>query len=254
MYGAIIGDMAGSIYEYQQTKQIAPITIKKMIENNAFYSDDTILTIAIADAILHDRDYAKYLKKYIHKYQNYQPDFTPYFKTAFSPGIIAWAKGTKEGTSCGNGAMMRISPIGFLFDNEKEVIENAKLATIPSHNSKQAIDAAIKIALIIFYLRKGFSKEEIFKKLKLPICYKPFENFNTTCNETINNCLYTFYNANNFEDAIIKTIQMGGDCDTNACIVGAMAEAAYGINDELINKVDEKLPAEFKDVLRKVRK
>ena len=70
MYGAIIGDLAGSIYEYSQTKSIKPIEVDKIIEDNAFYSDDTILTIAIADAILNGKDYDKYLRYYIKKYQN----------------------------------------------------------------------------------------------------------------------------------------------------------------------------------------
>lgn len=83
MYGAIIGDLSGSIYEFDQTKSIKPINVNNIIENEAFYSDDTILTIAIADAILNDKDYEKYLRYYIKKYSSYKPDFSPYFKTPF---------------------------------------------------------------------------------------------------------------------------------------------------------------------------
>ena len=195
MYGAIIGDLAGSIYEFDQTKSIKNINIKDIIAENSFYSDDTILTIAIADAILNDRDYEKYLKYYVKKYSRYKPNFEPYFKTSFSPNLIKLANSNLIGNSIGNGAMMRISPIGYMFDKEEDVIENARLATIPSHNSKEAIDAATKIALIIFYLRLGLTKEEIFSKLQINLKYKPFEKFNTTCNETIDNCLYVFYNS-----------------------------------------------------------
>lgn len=88
MYGAIIGDLAGSIYEYNQLKQVKPIYMNKVIEKNAFYSDDTILTVAI----LHDQNYEKYLRKYIKNYSNYTPDFRPYFKTSFSPKMIKWSK------------------------------------------------------------------------------------------------------------------------------------------------------------------
>lgn len=253
MYGAIIGDLAGSIYEYQQTKKIQPIYVNNIIEKESFYSDDTILTIAILDAILHNRDYESYLKAYILKYQDYKPSFNPYFKTSFSLKMLKWANTNNlQGISIGNGAMMRISPIGFLFNNQKEVIENARLATIPSHNSKEAINAATTIALIIFYFKKGYSKEEVFNILKLPIVYNPFEQFNTTCSQTINNCLYALYNSISFEDAIKKVLQMGGDTDTNACIVGAMAEALYGINEKLIALADEKIPQEFKKILKKV--
>ena len=251
MYGAIIGDFAGSIYEFDQTKKVTNISINNIIENNAFYSDDTILTVAIADAILNDKDYEKYLRYYIKKYSSYRPNFELYFKTSFSPGLIKWANSDLIGQSIGNGAMMRISPIGFMFDTEDEIIKNSRLATIPSHNTEEAINAATKIALIIFYLRKGLTKEEIYNKLDIKLQYIPFNKFNVTCNETIDNCLYVLYHSNGFEDAISKAIYMGGDTDTNACIVGAMAEAAYGIDNKLIESVNQKIPLEFKKVLSK---
>jgi len=254
MYGAIIGDLAGSIYEFKQTKSITNLNIENIIDENSFYSDDTILTIAIADAILNDKDYEKYLRYYIKKYSSYKPDFEPYFKNTFSPSLIRWANGNFEGKSAGNGAMMRISPVGFMFDKESDVIENVRLATIPSHNTEEAINCATKIALIIFYLRKGLSKEEIYNKLKIELKYTPFKKFNTTCSETIDNCLYVFYYSTGFADAIRKIIYLGGDTDTNTCIVGSMAEAAYGIDDELIEIANNKLPSEFKEVLLKIRK
>lgn len=254
MYGAIIGDLAGSIYEYDQIKRIKNVSIDKIVEDNSFYSDDTILTIAIADAIMNGCDYDMYLRNYVKEYSSYKPDFDPYFKTSFSPGLIKWANSNVVGNSIGNGAMMRISPVGYLFDTEEEVIENARLATIPSHNSMEAIEAATLIALIIYYFRKGLTKEEVFNKLKIELKYQPFKKFNITCNETINNCLYILYNSVGFEDAIRKVIYLGGDTDTNACIVGSMAGALYGIDDELITDVNKKLPEEFKKVLSKYNK
>jgi len=254
MYGAIIGDLAGSIYEYDQIKKVKNIEIKNLIEENSFYSDDTILTIAILDAILNDKNYEKYLREYIKKYSNYKPNFKPYFKTTFSPSLMKWANNESVGNSLGNGAMMRISPIGYMFDSEIDVIKNVRLATIPSHNSEEALNCATKIALIIFYLRKGLNKEEIFKKLKIKPQFKPFTKFNYTCSETIDNCLYTFYNSTGFEEAIRKAIYLGGDTDTNACIVGALAEAAYGVSSELIEETNKKLPDEFVKILSKTLK
>ena len=253
MYGAIIGDLAGSIYEYDQIKNIHSIKMNNIIEDNSFYSDDTILTIAIMDAIMDDRDYDKYLRKYIDEYKNYKPNFTPYFKTSFSPNLIKWSKSNVIGNSHGNGAMMRISPVGFMFNSEKEVIENAKLATIPSHNSKEAIESATLVARIIYYFRNGYTKEEVYKILNIDIKYIPFTKFNTTCEETIGNCLYALYNSNSFEDAIYKALLMGGDTDTNATIVGSMAEALYGIDNSLIEKVNNKIPDNFVKVLNKRR-
>lgn len=252
MLGAIIGDLAGSIYEYDQFNEVKPIKINQLIESNAFYSDDTILTMAILDAILNDKDYDKYLRKYIKDYSNYKPNFTPYFENIFSPTTLKWGHSNYQGNSLGNGAMMRISPIGYLFDSEEEVIENAKLATIPSHNSKEAIDCATKIALMIFYFRKGLSKEEVYNKLNIIPKYLPFKKFNGTCKETIDNCLYVLYTSNSFEDALEKIISLGGDTDTNACIVGSVAQAMYGINDNLTSVVLKKLPQEFVKILKKV--
>ena len=251
MYGAIIGDLAGSIYEYNQTKGIKNINILNIIDDKSFYSDDTILTIAVADAIINDKDYEKYLKYYIKKYEMYHPDFQPYFKSAFSPSLIKWANNSYIGTSIGNGALMRISPVGYLFNTEEDIIENTRLVTKTSHNSEEAISCATKIALIIYYLRKGLSLDEIYKKLKIELSFNSFTYFNKTCYETIDNCLYILYNSNNFIEAIKKIIFLGGDTDTNACIVGSMAEALYGIDEELIKIVNNKLPKEFVKVLEK---
>ena len=253
MYGAIYGDLAGSIYEFDQTKEIKSINPKELITEKSFYSDDSILTIAILDAIINDKDYNKYLRKYIQEYKEYKPDFKPYFKTSFSPNLIKWSTSNNEGISHGNGAMMRISPVGYMFDNEKDIIENARLATIPSHNSKEAINCATTVALIIYYLRKGYSKEEVFKKLNISIKYTPFTKFNITCEETIDNCLYVLYNSNSFEDAIRKTLLMGGDTDTNCAIVGSMAEALYGIDKQLIQQINEKIPEKFVKILERTR-
>lgn len=252
MFGAIIGDLSGSIYEYDQIKKVTQKYIDgQIITKDSFFSDDTILTIAILDAVLNNKNYEYYLKKYTTEYINYKPNFTPYFKTSFSPMFIKWVNDNKIGTSIGNGAMMRISPIGYLFDNEKDIITNAKLATMPSHNTEEAINCATVIALIIFYLRKGLSKEEIIKRLNIKIKYEEFIKFNYTCKDTIDNCLYALFTSNNFEDSIKKVISYGGDTDTNACIVGSMAEALFGIDENLISEASKKIPFDFVQILDK---
>ncbi len=245
MWGAIIGDFAGSTYEFEQTKKTHTITPSKLIPEKSFYSDDTILTMAILEAVLKDQNYEYYLKKYANEFKNYKPNFTPYFKTSFSPSFIKWTNSTTQGTSTGNGAMMRISPIGFLFDTEKDVTKNAYLATIPSHNTEEAIQNATTIALIIYLARKHYPKEEIIRKLKLDYSWRPFQKFNTTCSQTIDNCLYALFTTNNFEESIKKTISFGGDTDTNACIVGSIAEALYGIEQQHIEQIKPQLPKQF---------
>jgi len=254
MWGAVIGDLAGSIYEYEQITEIKSIKTDEIIPDKAFFSDDTILTIAILEAIQTDRDYEKYLKKYGNSYKDYRPSHEPYFKTSFSPGFTKWCESNEIGTSIGNGAMMRISPVGFLFDNESEVKENARFATIPSHNSKEAIVYSTLTALIIYHARNNMPKDEILKKLNIELKYKPFEKFNSTCSQTFDNCVFAAFNSNSFEESICNVLSYGGDTDTNACIVGAMAEALYGIEPGLINKVKEYIPNEFIEILDKAYK
>lgn len=250
MYGAVIGDLAGSIYEYDQTKKVSSIKVDNLITSNSFYSDDTILTIAVIDAILHDKDYEKYLKYYANKYKDYKPNFKPYFKSTFSPGFTRWASGEKNGNSAGNGAMMRISPVGYMFDRKIDILENAYQATIPSHCSSEAIKNATKIALLIYYFRYGFTKEEVLDRFNFDLKHEPFTKFNTTCNETVNNCLYSIFNTNSFDDSIKEVISYGGDTDTNACIVGSVSESIYGIDNSLIEEANEKIPEEFQRVLK----
>lgn len=252
MLGAIFGDKAGSIYEYNQTKSVQPINIEKIDLTDSFYSDDTIETIAVMDAIINNRDYGEALRQYILDYEDYLPHYKPYFKTSFSPNAVLWAKGQGCSSSIGNGAMMRISPVGFMFDSEEEVIKQSKLVTMPSHNSIEAIDCATTIALMIFYFRNGLDREKVYKKLELPIEYKPFSRFNSTCGETIGNCLYAIYHSESFEDAIIRVLSMGGDTDTNSCIVGAVAEAMYGMSFEQKELAKNGLPQEFISIIENV--
>ena len=249
MLGNIIGDLAGSIYEYEQTKNWHPIKIEKLIEDDAFFSDDTILTVAVADAILSNASYESKLKEYVNEFSDKLSTARPYFKTMFSPNFQKWAKSDGIGESHGNGAMMRVAPIGFLFHNEQDVITNARLATIPSHNSKIAISSATTIALIIFYARSGLSKKEIIERMNLKIIKPDITSFNYTCEDTLDVCLYSFFNSNTFEEAIKTAISFGGDTDTNACIVGGMAEAMWGIDDKTKNKAFKFIPKQFQDVL-----
>ena len=254
MYGNIIGDLAGSIYEYSQIKKVSNIKIKKLISSDSFISDDTILTIAIADAILSKENYEKKLKEYGIKYENYVKPNMPYFEKTFSPGFIKWVHSNDQGKSCGNGAMMRIAPIGYLFNSLKEIEKQSILATIPSHNNKEAIYCATLVAKIIYFARKGYQKDAILKKLNIKLCDKEINEFNFTCSSTIDICLYSLFTSNSFEESIRKVISYGGDTDTNACIVGGMAEALYGLDKKYIEIVNKKIPNEFKKVLEEAYK
>ncbi len=251
MIGAIIGDLAGSIYEYNQLSEIKPIkNIVKIIPENSFFSDDTILTIAIADAILNNANYGAKLKEYGKYYVNKIPKNLNYFEKMFSPSFVKWINGDYQGNSKGNGAMMRVSPVGYLFNTREDVIKNARLATIPSHNSQEAIENATLVALIIFYARQGLSKNDIVKKLNLKISKPNLKKFNTTCSQTIDICLYSAFSVTNFEDSIKTSLSFGGDTDTNACITGSIAQALYGVSKELENQAYSKLPTDFINIIK----
>ena len=254
MLGAIYGDKAGSIYEYEQIREIKSINPDKLILPNSFYSDDTIETIAIIDAIVNNKDYEQTLREYILNNLDYKPLFKPFFQSPFSIRTIKWAKGDGKNDSTGNGAMMRISPVGYLFNSEEEVIKHASLVTAISHNSEEAIKSATTIALMIYYFRNGLSKEEVFHKLNFSVKYEPFKKFNSRCSDTIGNCLYAIYNSNSFEDSIRKTLLMGGDTDTNCCIVGSVAESLYGMTDSQEKDAISNLPKDYVKVLKKAYK
>lgn len=135
---------------------------------------------------------------------------------------------------------MRITLVGYMFDKEQEVIKNAHLATIPTHNSSEALFYVTNIALMIYYFRVGYSKEDVIKKLNLKVEYIPFTKFNCICKETFGNVLYAIFNSNSFDDAIKQIIYMGGDTNTNAEIVGSVAGAIYGVPHDLIETVNKK--------------
>ena len=154
----------------------------------------------------------------------------------------------------GNGAMMRISPVGFMFDDLDKVKEESIKATSPSHNNEDSIRCAQVVASIIYLARNGYSKNEIIDLLDLNISFKPFTKFNYTCGDTIGNCLYAVFTTDSFESALREVISYGGDTDTNACIVGGMAEAFYGVDQSLIDMAKEKIPKKFVKVLEKAYK
>lgn len=251
MLGAIYGDKAGSIYEYEQVEEVHPIEPSTLITKDSFYTDDTILTMAIMDSILNNTSYEENIRKYILDNIDYKPDIQPYFKHPFSPNMINWAKGTKLGNSKGNGALMRISPVAHLFSSLGEVSINSQLATIPTHNTTEALEYAKKLAMMIFLFKKGYPVDEVFDMLKIEPVYKPFEKFNVTCSETFNNCMYAVKESRTFTGAIRRILSMGGDTDTNCAIVGSVAEPLFGMKDKQKDDAAKNLPNSYKKLLRK---
>ncbi len=283
MWGSIIGDLAGSVYEYDQAKNgVHPVTVNKVIEDNAFFTDNTIMTVAVADAIVNEDElYIKYYKKYVEEYEKYMPEFKPYFDTIFSPDFVKIIKGEASPDSKSSLALTRISPVGFLFKKPSLVDTQAIWATGITHNTPEALSNARLVALLTHYFKQDFTKGKVkgalkqtekhpgpdFTKGKVKnalkqtekhpgldldlgkIVYKPFEKFNLTCSETMDNVLYAVFSSNCYEEAVTKVISFGGDTGTNASITGGIAEAAFGVPKELVEKAKIKLPEPFVNVI-----
>ena len=269
MYGAIIGDVSGSYLEileitelrnksqrsYEERIKILDKEVP-LFDNNCSCTDDSILTVAIADAIINNRDYEEVLREYGERELN---DWEiKGGRSRFGHGFVEWLKHEKEGYSLGNGCAMRISPVGYLFNSEEEVLEEARKATIPSHNHPESIKGAQEVAMTIFLARNGYSKEQIKKylenKFEMNFNYDIEElrhnyKFSGTIMKTTPMALFCFFESNSFEDAIRKTLSIGGDTDTLACIVGSISEAYYGIDLELINEVQKYIPEYFKSII-----
>ena len=273
MLGAIIGDIAGTKYEYQEfldsRKGIVNLERRRsildkehvpLISEKGFVSDDSILTIAVTEAIIYHADYGEILKKYGKKYGNKPLERKGFFKNAFSPVFIKWAnqETTETGNSQGNGAAMRVSPVAYLFDDLERVKLEAKKTAIPSHNSEQAIKGAQCLASTIFLARQKKEKDKIKQyvvenfgyDLKYSLEELQKNNiFEGSCEVTVPQAIFVFLEADGFEDSIRKAISIGGDTDTIACMVGSISEAYYGIPKDLREQALSILPEELKNVL-----
>ena len=243
MIGAIAGDVIGSIYEWDniKTKQF------ELLDQDCFFTDDSVLTIALADAILNQQDYASVMKSYYRRY----PD------AGYGGMFHRWAQSeaSQPYNSWGNGAAMRISPVGFAFDSLDEVLANAEKYTAVTHNHPEGIKGAQATAAAIFLARKGGTKQEIKEYVTTTFGYdlsktleeiRPTYQFNESCQQTVPEAITAFLESDDFEDAIRNAISLGGDSDTLACITGGIAEAFYGsvpdfIATQVMNLLDENL-------------
>lgn len=247
MLGAIAGDIAGSIYER------APVKTKSfpLIDITSTFTDDSILTVAVADVLLSGGDYSDTFQRYYHRYpdRGYGEGFTRWVQAGGPPGF----------RSASNGAAMRICPVGWAFDSLEEVLEEARKCTIVSHNHIDSIKGAQAVASAVFLARIGKTKEEIRNHLQLSFGYnlqrklvniRPDYRFDVSCAGSVPEAIIAFLEANNTEDAIRNAISLGGDSDTMACIAGAIAEACFGeIPDLLRTAINNYLPTEFMQII-----
>ena len=219
----------------------------ELFSPQCFFTDDSVLTIALADSILTSTPYADNLRRFYHLY----PD------RGYGGGFHQWARhpSAKPYNSWGNGAAMRISPIGFAYDDLPTVLEKAREATEITHNHPEGIKGGQAIAAAIFLARSGTSKAEIQRFIEERFQYdfrrsiddlRPTFRFDESSQGTVPPALLAFYESVDYEDAIRTAISLGGDSDTLACITGGVAQAFYGSVPEAIQQkvyaiLDERL-------------
>jgi ADP-ribosylglycohydrolase len=235
MYGSIIGDIIGSVYEFINVKRK---DIALDLPNMRF-TDDTVLTVATMDALLHPEiGYAKMYKRYFRKYVMSDRGFGGLF---FEWGL---SDSLKPYNSFGNGSAMRVSPVAWACNTLEEVLKEAKKSAEVTHNHPEGIKGAQAIAVAIFMARNNASKldieKEVIKLFKYDLTRSldeiRFDNvFDETCQGSVPEAITAFLDSNSYEDTIRSAISIGGDSDTIACMAGGIAEAFYGgINQNFI--------------------
>ena len=270
MLGAIIGDVAGSYLEVLEVKDKRVKgkrdyndRIKILDKNIPLFNgecsvtDDSILTIAIMDAIINNKSYEDKLREYGMREINLGID--KYGRSRFGSGFINWLNGNSKQNSYGNGSAMRISPVGFLYDNLKDVKYQSYLATIPTHNNKDSIKCAEAVSVSIFLLRNGISKINLRRYIeanyfKLDYNLEDLRHnytFTSKAIDSVPQAIFCFLESNDFEDTIRNALSIGGDTDTIACIAGSVAEAYYGVDENIKDEVMKYIPNYMKDILDK---
>lgn len=243
MIGAIAGDIIGSVFEHHAIKS----TQFPLFSRYSGFTDDTVLTVAIADSILKKVDYATSLKTFAQKYP-YAGYGSSFFRWIFSSD-------SRPYNSWGNGSAMRVSPVGFAFDSMEDVLSEAKKSAEVTHNHPEGIKGAQATALAVFMARSGKSKTNIKQEISDRFGYnldralddiRPHYSFDISCQGSVPEAIIAFLEGKDFEDAIRKAISLGGDSDTLACIAGGIAQAYYqNIPREIVSDVRKRLPEEF---------
>ena len=225
MLGAIAGDIIGSIYERNNIKSKEFV----LFSPRSHFTDDSVLAVALADAIINGTDYGQVMKEYHSRYPN----------AGYGGSFRDWAirPDSKPYNSWGNGSAMRTSPVGYAYDSLDEVLEKAEYYASYTHNHPEGIKGAQATASAIYLARNGASKEDIKSYIAEQFAYdltksideiRPAYRFDVSCQGTVPQAITAFIGSVSYEDAIRNAISIGGDSDTLACITGGIAEAFYG--------------------------
>ena len=225
MIGALTGDIVGSIYEWNNIKS----TVFPLFQDHCHFTDDSVLTVALAESILTGEGYAEVMKRYCRRY----PD------AGYGKNFLTWVQ-SEDGApyhSWGNGSAMRVSPAAWAFDTLPEVLQRAEEYSVPTHDHPEGVKGARATAAAVYLARTGASKQEIRSYVAGTSGYdltrscdeiRPGYTFDVSCQGTVPQALAAFLESTDFESAIRLAISLGGDSDTLAAITGAIAQAYYG--------------------------
>ncbi|MFN7119967.1 MAG: ADP-ribosylglycohydrolase family protein [Saprospiraceae bacterium] len=247
MLGAIIGDVIGSVYEKAGLKTID----FELFIPESHFTDDTVLTIAVMDCLINQKDYTPTFQEYGRRYQ--QVGFSKNFKNWLA------AENPQPYPADTNGAAMRVSPIAWFYDRLESVQAEAERSAVVSHQHPDAINAAVATASAIFLARKGSTKTEIKNYLEAEFGYnlsrtleaiRPTYTFATAATQSVPEAIIAFLESFDYEEAIRNAISLGGDADTQASIAGALAEAFYKkIPTTIATETIRRLPLGFIETL-----
>jgi ADP-ribosylglycohydrolase len=237
MLGAIAGDIIGSVFEGRPIKT----TNFPLFRPYCRFTDDTVLTVAVADCILHGGNYAA---KFVEYYRHY-----PHAGYGYLFHVWASAGETRPYNSWGNGSAMRVSPVGFAFNTIDDVLEQAKISAEVTHNHPEGIKGAQAAAAAVFLARSGGDRRQIREYIEQTFEYdlsepldsiREYYSFDVSCQGTVPQAITAFLESEDYEDAVRKAISLGGDSDTLACITGGIAQAFYrGVPEWIVSRVME---------------
>ena len=257
MYGAILGDIIGSPFEFDQGNKSKEFPL---FSKNATFTDDSVMTIAVGYAFLDaqpNADIEWIRRRLISSMKQYGRMF-PY--AGYGGMFRRWLKcdDPQPYGSFGNGSAMRVSSVAWLYNDIETVRSMARLSAEVSHNHPEGIKGAEATASAIFLARTRSTKEEIKAYIEDNFGYdlsrscdeiRPNYHHIETCQETVPEAITAFLDGESFEDVIRTAVSLGGDCDTLTCIAGSIAEGFYGVPEELKQECRKRLPEELKVVL-----
>lgn len=257
MYGAILGDIIGNPYEFDMGNKSKDFPL---FSKNSTYTDDTVMTIAVADAFLGaSEDEGGIRQRVIASMQRFGRLFP---RAGYGGMFRRWLRSDNPQPygSFGNGSAMRVSSIAWLYDDLDTVRRMARLSADVTHNHPEGIKGAEAAASAIYLARTGSTKAQIKAYMEEGFGYdlsrtcdeiRPTYHHVESCQETVPEAITAFLEGKSFEDVIRTAVSLGGDCDTLTCIAGSIAEGFYGIPEDLKQECRNRLPEQLLEALQK---